>query len=76
MPRQISGRPDGSNPLIYTGSVPNMVTMSRRPNSGDVAQYEIGYWWVVPKQDNSPSEEVWILVSKDNNLATWKRLGG
>jgi hypothetical protein len=76
MPRQLPGAPDGYNPLIYTGSEPNLVTMTRRPNAGDYQGYELGYWWIIPTQDSGPSEEVWILISKRNNIATWKRVDG
>lgn len=76
MRRQISGKPDGSNPLIYTGSVPNMVTMPRRPTIQDGINWPLGYWWVIPKRDDAPTEEVWILMSVAQGIAVWKRLGG
>lgn len=78
MPRQISGRPDGKNPLIYTGSVPNLVIMDRRPTVKDYEGFELGYWWIVPESSDGsrPTEEVWVLISKRNNIAKWKRLHG
>lgn len=76
MPRQISGRPDGSNPLIYTGSVPNMVTMNRRPSVQDGINWPLGYWWIIPKDTTFTTGEVWILVSVAQSIATWKRLHG
>lgn len=76
MRRQISGKPDGSNPLIYTGSVPNMVTMPRRPTVQDGLNWQLGYWWVIPKDDTFTTGEVWILVSVANAIATWKKLHG
>lgn len=66
----------GSNPLIYTGSTPNMVTMNRRPNATDYQQYFIGHWWIIPIDDTFTTGEVWTLVSKDNGIATWKKLHG
>lgn len=76
MRRQISGKPDGSNPLIYTGSVPNMVTMPRRPTIQDGINWPLGYWWVIPKDDTFTTGEIWILVSVANAIATWKKLHG
>ena len=76
MRRQISGRPDGSNPLIYTGSVPNMVTMPRRPTVQDGINWPLGYWWIIPKDLTFTTGEVWILVSVANAIATWKKLHG
>lgn len=74
--RQSPGGINGSNPLIYQGSTPNMVTYNRRPTVQDGFSWPIGMWWIVPKQDTSPSEEVWTLVSKADGINTWKRLGG
>lgn len=74
MPRQISGRPDGSNPLIYTGSVPNMITAPRRPTVQDGLNWPLGYWWIIPKDDTFTTGEVWTLVSVAQSVATWKKL--
>lgn len=74
--RQIPGGINGINPLIYQGSTPNLVAFTRRPTVQDGYSWPIGMWWIVPKQDTSPSEEVWTLVSKADSINTWKRLGG
>lgn len=77
MPRQLPGAPDGYNPLIYMGSEPNLVTMNRRPTVLDL-EYELGFWWIIPKTSDGsvPEQEVWVLVGKLSNIATWKRLHG
>lgn len=74
MPRQLPGRPDGKNPLIYTGTVPNMVLMDRRPTPKDIEGYELGHWWIIPDMDSGPTEEIWVLVSKRYGIAVWLRL--
>ena len=73
--KQLSGPINGLNPLIYTGSTPNFIIEDRRPTSGDVDGYELGYWWLIPTTSSSGvNSELWVLVSKRNNVAKWKRL--
>lgn len=78
MRKQLPGRPDGNNPLIYLGSVPNMSFSPRRPTVKDYEGFELGYWWIIPKTNDgsTPTEEIWILVGKQQNIATWKQLHG
>lgn len=76
MPRQIPNRPDGTNPLIYTGTVPSMSLMNRRPTVQDGFSWDLGYWWIIPKDTTFTTGEVWVLVSKADNINTWKKLHG
>jgi hypothetical protein len=75
MARQIPNRPDGTNPLIYTGTVPSMSLMNRRPTVQDGFSWDLGYWWIIPIDDNFPDGETWVLISKANNINTWRRIG-
>lgn len=70
---QSNGSINGLNPLIYTGSAPNMYIMDRAPLSSDFSEYNLGCWWLVPETANRAAE-LWILVSKQFGLATWKRM--
>lgn len=74
--RQMISRPDGTNPLIYTGSVPSMTLMTRRPTVQDGFSWPLGYWWIIPKDDTYTTGEIWILVSKADNINVWKKLHG
>lgn len=74
--RQGPGGINGSNPLIYTGSTPNMVTFDRRPTVQDGFSWPIGMWWIIPIDDTFTTGEVWTLVSKSENINRWKRLRG
>lgn len=76
MGRQQSGPINGLNPLQYQGNTPNLVTYNRRPTVQDGFSWPIGMQWVVPKDDNFITGEVWYLVSKAESINTWKRLGG
>lgn len=78
MGQQQRGPIDGYDPSIYTGGLPNLVVMDRRPNAGDFQGYFLGHWWIIPESADGarPTEEVWVLVSKRNNIAKWKRLHG
>lgn len=73
---QQRGPINGLDPLIYTGGLPNLVVMTRRPTVKDFQGFFLGHWWIIPKtnDDSPPSEEIWILVGKQNHIATWKRL--
>lgn len=75
---QQRGPINGLDPLIYTGGLPNLVVMGREPTPKDYQGFFLGHWWIVPQSSNdlSPTEEVWVLVSKRNNIAKWKRLHG
>ena len=79
--RQLPGKISGTNPLIYTGSTPNVFIETRRPTTKDYIGYEIGTQWIIPKKAadapaSAPSQEFWFLVSKSNNMGIWKRLRG
>ena len=82
MGRRLSG---GLSPLAYTGVRPvtpaQEVIQKRRPTPNDIMPFELGDWWIIPKRKSGepttvPSKEVWILVSKVNNQAVWKKLAG
>lgn len=73
---QQSGPITGINPLTYTGNKPNMILMNRRPTEDDIQQFFIGHWWIIPVTEDYPTGEVWVLTSKADGIATWKRLGG
>lgn len=74
--QQLPGGINGGNPLIYQGSTPNLIVMTRQPTPADVQPYAIGYWWIIPITSSFPTGEIWVLVSKAQNIATWKRLHG
>lgn len=75
---QRRGPINGLDPLIYTGGLPNLVVMERQPTPKDYQGFFLGHWWIVPQSSDgsSPTEQVWVLVSKRNNVAKWKRLHG
>lgn len=75
MPRQLPSRPDGKNPLIYTGTVPNMIIMQRRPTVADGLNWAIGYMWSIPSDVPDIGGEMWWLASVANSIATWVRMG-
>jgi hypothetical protein len=74
MAQQAQGPLLRTNPVIYTGSFPNMVIMERDPNSKDFDGYQLGHWWIVQPNINNTTGEVWVLVSKLYGSAIWKRL--
>lgn len=81
MPRQRSGLINGVNPLIYKGSNPNMVIMPRKPTPKDGLNWPLGYWWLIPTPNTnfnaaSPTNELWVLVGKKNNICKWIKLLG
>lgn len=81
MVRQQAGHINGNDPLIYTGTVSNMVIRSRKPTPKDGLDWPIGYWWLIPTPNTnfsaaSPSNEVWVLVGKKNNISKWIKLLG
>jgi hypothetical protein len=81
MPQQRPGSINGSAPLIYEGSVPNLVTSSLRPTPKNFQGFAIGSFWIIPKKlpsapSSDPSEEVWILLGKQNNMAQWFQING
>jgi hypothetical protein len=71
-------RLDGRNPLAYMGVTPDqppqLLVETRQPTTNDVQNFNIGTMWVIPTQNSGPSEEVWQLVSKVGNVATWVEL--
>jgi len=66
-------RRTGLNPLAYMGvepvSPPLLFTDNRAPTSNDYANYNVGTIWV--DRSTAPSEDIWMLVNKDNNVARW-----
>lgn len=80
MAQQQSGPINGLDPLIYTGSLPNMVIKSTRPTPMDGRDWPFGYFWMIPTPNPtaaaSPSNELWVLVGKKNNICKWIKLLG
>lgn len=78
MAQQQRGPINGLDPLIYTGGLPNLVVMTRRPTVKDFEGFFLGHWWIIPKTNDgsTPTEEIWVLVGKQQHIATWKRLHG
>jgi len=66
-------RRTGLNPLAYLGvepvSPPLLLTMDRAPTANDYANYNVGTIWV--DRSTAPTEDIWMLVNKDNNVARW-----
>jgi hypothetical protein len=60
----------GLNTLSYMGvepsTPPNITQEKRRPVAHDYAEFRVGDIWLV-----GGTEEVWILVNKDAQVATW-----
>lgn len=75
---QQRGPINGLDPLVYTGGLPNLVVMARQPTPKDYHGFFLGHWWIVPQTNDgsTPEKEIWILVGKQNHIATWKRLHG
>lgn len=63
----------GLNTLAYMGvdptTPPDLVIETRRPTIHDYLEFNIGDFWLV-----KGTEEVWILVAKDNRIANWVML--
>jgi len=66
-------RRTGLWPLAYMGvepvSPPLLLTDNRAPTVNDYKNFNVGTWWI--NRATAPSEEVWILVNKDANVARW-----
>lgn len=62
------------SPLSYKGvaapTPPNQVIMERSPTAKDF-NFNIGDRWIVPTSATTPSNEEWILMSKEQNVAVW-----
>ena len=71
-------RLDGRNPLAYLGvrpvSPPALTINTRRPTANDIKNFELGTFWVIPTSTTTPTNEVWVLVDKSSNVATWKEV--
>lgn len=65
----------GLNPLSYLGVTPVSpapVYFSRRaPTTDDIKNFTLSTVWI-----DEDSQDAYMLVNKDNNVATWIRLGG
>ena len=74
----MSRRLDGRNPLAYLGVKPStptqLVVNKRRPTSTDLQNFQLGTWWIIPYNDATPTQEVWILINKTATTATWIEL--
>lgn len=66
-------RKTGIWPLSYLGvepvAPPLLLTNNRAPTTSDYKNFNVGTWWI--DRSTAPSEDVWILVNKDNNVARW-----
>jgi hypothetical protein len=64
---------NGLRPLSYMGvnpsTPPQLVTETRAPTANDYIRFAIGTLWLIP-----PTNNVYILTSKANNIATWTKL--
>jgi len=74
----MSLRLDGKNPLSYMGVTPvqppQQLIKKVRPTANDFQNIEIGTLWLIPSQTSGPSEELWQLMSKSNNVAVWNQI--
>ena len=59
------------------GSSPNSYIANRRPTPTDgvTLGWPLGFMWTVEASDAFPNGEEYVLVSKKQNIALWKRLG-
>jgi hypothetical protein len=74
-------RLDGLNPLAYMGvaelSPSDQVFFPRPPTSQDNQNFYLGTWWIDTGTNTPPAaENVWILVSLQQGVATWINLAG
>jgi len=64
----------GINIFSYVGAEPitpyNFVSYERNPTEDDYHGYDVGDRWL-----NDVSKIVWVLVERDENVATWQKLG-
>jgi hypothetical protein len=69
----MSLRLDGTNILSYTGVTPASlsadVVFKRDPTTKDYQNFNLMTRWL-----NSISQNYWLLVNKNNNVATWVRI--
>lgn len=74
----MSLRLDGKNPLAYMGvrpvQPPQLIVNTRRPTTQDLKNFEIGTFWVIPTAASTPTNEIWVLIDKAGNVATWLEL--
>lgn len=70
---QGSGPINALSPLIYEGSTPNLFIKDRIPTGKDFHGYELGSFWLIPEIEENDAD-LWVLVSKQFNIAVWKRL--
>lgn len=66
-------RKTGLWPLSYMGvepvSPPLLLTDNRAPTTEDYKNFNVGTLWI--DRSTAPSEDIWMLVNKDNNVARW-----
>lgn len=79
--RKRSQRLNGLFPLSYTGVVPvspvNFITELRQPTTQDVKNFYRGDLWLDVGTNNPPtSNDLYVLVDKEQNVATWVNFGG
>lgn len=69
----------GLNPLSYMGvepsQPPQMVVFSFDPTENTL-NFNIGSYWLNVGTNQTPQENLWILVSKRDGIATWLELSG
>ena len=72
-------RRSGIDPLAYMGDEPNTpfqgTVQLRSPNENDYANWNIGTFWINQNFSDPLNNEIWMLVSKINNVATWIMVG-
>ena len=77
----MSLRLSGINPLAYTGveplSPPQFEIHDRAPTANDYISFNVGTIWLHKVTGVTPTNEsLYVLVSKDAQVATWVSLGG
>ncbi|MFI5332583.1 MAG: tail fiber domain-containing protein [Candidatus Babeliales bacterium] len=74
----MSLRLDGNNPLSYMGVTPvqppQMYVYSINPTINDFAN--VGSYWLNIGTNQTPQQNLWILVSVRDGIATWLELTG
>lgn len=69
-------RRTGLCPLAYMGvepiSPPLLITDNRAPTSEDYKNFNVGTMWI--DRNTAPSEDIWMLVNKDSNVARWLKI--
>lgn len=73
----INQRLNGLNPLSYMGvnasQPPQVVIYLREPTTNDI-NFELGTFWIIPDQTDTPNLELFVLLDLKRGEATWAKV--